>query len=118
VKTSKSTISVFFALLLAIIFLLAARYVGSITNAGSQQFAGIASIFWYALGGFVLGLGAGILILRHLSKRTLGIASIALGILAFIALASLFFFYEENPEEKLPSSPKVWTAPPQNTPTT
>ncbi len=48
---------------------------------------------WYALAGFTLGLFTGIFILKRLSPRSLGFVSIALGSLAFVAIAVLFYLY-------------------------
>lgn len=48
---------------------------------------------WYALAGFLLGLFAGVFILKRLSRKSLGFVSIGLGSLAFVAMAVLFYLY-------------------------
>jgi hypothetical protein len=96
-KASKIALSVFFALALAVVCLVAAISVDGLTVPG-EGFND--STVWYAVGGFVMGLVAGVFILKYLSPKTLSISSIALGSLAFIALAILFYFYYQGKKEE------------------
>lgn len=93
-KSSKIALSVFFALSLAVVCLIAAVSVDGLAMTPGNGLA--QTSIWYAVGGFGLGLIAGILILKYLSPRTLSISSLALGSLAFIALALLLYFYYQN----------------------
>ena len=96
-KASKIALSVFFALALAVVCLVAAVSVDGLAlpENGFGEYT-----VWYAVGGFALGLVAGIAILKYLSPRTLSISSLALGSLAFIALAILLYFYYQNKEDE------------------
>jgi hypothetical protein len=92
-KSSKIALSIFFALALAVVCLVAAVSVDGLAI-GEHRFDNMSA--WYAIGGFVLGLISGVGILRYLSPRSLSISSLVLGSMAFIALAILFYFYYEN----------------------
>ena len=92
-RLPKVGLNVFFALCLAIICLAAAGSIEKITGIKSDRFLSDSSLIWFAIGGFVLGLLSAVYILKRLSSRTVGMASIALGTLAFIAIAILIYLY-------------------------
>jgi hypothetical protein len=96
-KSSKIALSVFFALTLAVVCLVAAVSIDGLAM-GENGFD--ETSVWFAVGGFALGLISGIIILKFLSPRTLSVSSLILGSLAFIAIAILFYFYYQNQERE------------------
>jgi hypothetical protein len=86
-KIVKVLLAFLFAVSLGVICLFVGNTLTSKTVIDSPYFT------WYALGGFSLGLFAGVFILRRLSPKSLGFVSIGLGSLAFVAMAVLFYLY-------------------------
>jgi peptidoglycan/LPS O-acetylase OafA/YrhL len=98
----KIVLSLFFTLSLGAICLIAGISIGGVTDTSGPT--GSYAIIGYAVGGFVLGVIAAIFVLRRLSTRSLGIASLGLGSLAFLAVAILFYLYNEKQKE-IPQRP-------------